>query len=40
MNTVIDLSEYDVPGRGRGILDVFQWGYLLRLLVRKGTATR
>tara|TARA_B100000519_G_scaffold147337_2_gene128162 strand:+ start:23294 stop:24157 length:864 start_codon:yes stop_codon:yes gene_type:complete len=40
LNTVIDLSEYDVPGRGRGILDVFQWGYLLRLLVRKGTATR
>lgn len=38
--TTIDLSEYDVPGRGRGILDVFRWRYLLRLLVRKGTATR
>ncbi len=38
--TTIDLSEYDVPGRGRGILDVFHWRYLLRLLVRKGTATR
>lgn len=36
----IDLAEYDVPGRGRGILDVFRWSYLLRLLVRKGTATR
>lgn len=38
--TTIDLSQYDVPGRGRGILDVFRWRYLLRLLVRKGTATR
>lgn len=36
----IDLSDYDVPGRGRGILDVIQWRYLLRLIVRKGTATR
>jgi ABC-2 type transport system permease protein len=40
VTTAIDLSEYDVPGRGRGILDVFRWRYLLRLLVRKGTATR
>lgn len=39
VNTV-DLSHFDVPGRGRGILDVFRWHYLLRLLVRKGTATR
>ncbi|WP_344060865.1 ABC transporter permease [Microbacterium pumilum] len=38
--TTIDLAEYDVPGRGRGILDVIRWRYLLRLLVRKGTATR
>lgn len=38
--TTVDLSEFDVPGRGRGILDVLQWRYLLRLLVRKGTATR
>lgn len=38
--TTIDLAQYDVPGRGRGILDVFRWRYLLRLLVRKGTATR
>ncbi len=36
----IDLSDYDVPGRGRGILDVFHRKYLLQLLVRKGTATR
>lgn len=38
--TPLDLSDYDVPGRGKGILDVFRRGYLLRLLVRKGTATR
>lgn len=38
--TPIDLSAYDVPGRGKGVLDVFRRGYLLRLLVRKGTATR
>lgn len=36
----VDLSEFDVPGRGRGVLDVFRRSYLLRLLVRKGTATR
>lgn len=36
----IDLSGFDVPGRGRGVLDVFRRNYLLRLLVRKGTATR
>ena len=38
--TSIDLSEYDVPGRGRGLADVVRWRYLLRLLIRKGTATR
>lgn len=38
--TPIDLSGYEVPGRGKGVLDVFRRGYLLRLLVRKGTATR
>lgn len=36
----IKLADYDVPGRGHGLLDVFRWRYLLRLLVRKGTATR
>ncbi|GAA1946019.1 ABC transporter permease [Microbacterium deminutum] len=36
----VDVRDYDVPGRGKGILDVFSRGYLLRLLVRKGTATR
>jgi ABC-2 type transport system permease protein len=38
--TTLDLSEFRTPGRGRGILDVFTWRYLLRLLVRKGTQTR
>ena len=35
-----DLSGFTVPGSGRGILDVFRYRYLLRLLVRKGTQTR
>lgn len=35
-----DLREFRTPGRGRGLLDVLQWRYLLRLLVRKGTQTR
>ena len=35
-----DLSGFSVPGSGRGILDVFKYGYLLRLLIRKGTQTR
>lgn len=36
----IDVSEYAVPGRGRGLFDVFHWRFLLTLLVRKETATR
>jgi ABC-2 type transport system permease protein len=36
----LDLSSYDSPGRGKGIFDAFKRHYLLRLLVRKGTATR
>ncbi|MFE6963801.1 ABC transporter permease [Agromyces sp. NPDC057679] len=35
-----DLTGFETPGRGRGILDVFTHSYLLRLLIRKGTATR
>jgi ABC-2 type transport system permease protein len=38
--TRLDVADFDIPGRGRGLLDVLQWRYLLRLLVRKGTATR
>jgi len=33
-------SEFDVPGRSRGFLDVIRWHYLLRLLVRTGVTTR
>lgn len=36
----VDVAEYDVPGRGRGLLDAFRWRYLLRVLLRKGTSTR
>ncbi|QEO13530.1 ABC transporter permease [Agromyces intestinalis] len=35
-----DLTGFTVPGTGRGILDVFSYRYLLRLLVRKGILTR
>lgn len=38
--TQIDYSAFDTPGRGRGILDVFRYGYLLRLLIGKSTALR
>jgi ABC-2 type transport system permease protein len=37
---VLDESQFSAPGRGRGLLDVFRYRYLLRLLVRKGTLTR
>lgn len=36
----IDTTRYDVPGRSRGLLDVFRWRYLLSVIIRKGTATR
>ncbi len=36
----IDRSQYDIPGRGYGLLDVFRWRFLLKLLVRKETSTR
>ncbi|UIP58049.1 hypothetical protein DSM26151_09190 [Agromyces marinus] len=35
-----DLTGFSTPGSGRGILDVFRYRYLLRLLIRKGTQTR
>lgn len=38
--TYLNVSDFDTPGKGRGLLDVVRWRYLLRLLVRKGTATR
>lgn len=33
-------SQFDVPGRSRGFLDVIKWRYLLSLLVRTGVTTR
>ena len=36
----IDTSEYTTPGRGKGLIDVFQHRYLLKLLIDKGVATR
>lgn len=35
-----DANGFSTPGSGRGILDVFGYRYLLRLLIRKGTQTR
>lgn len=40
MTTTHDTTEFRRPGRSRGLLDVFAWRYLLRLLVRQGTQTR
>jgi ABC-2 type transport system permease protein len=33
-------AEFDVPGSSRGLVDVFRWHYLLRLLIRTGVTTR
>lgn len=33
-------AQFDVPGRSRGLVDVFRWRYLLSLLVRTGVTTR
>lgn len=33
-------SEFQTPGTSRGLLDVFRWHYLLKLLVRTGVTTR
>ncbi len=35
-----DRLAFTVPGTGRGVLDVFGYRYLLRLLIRKGILTR
>lgn len=40
MTTTLDTSDFDTPGTGRGLLDVFRWHYLLRLLIRTGVTTR
>lgn len=33
-------TEFDVPGKSHGLIDVVRWRYLLRLLVRTGVTTR
>ncbi|UUE21900.1 ABC transporter permease [Microbacterium sp. J1-1] len=33
-------SEFDTPGKSRGLIDVVRWRYLLSLLVRTGVTTR
>lgn len=37
---VVPRSEFDVPGKSRGLIDVVRWGFLLYLLVRTGVTTR
>lgn len=36
----IPRSEFDTPGKSRGLIDVVRWRYLLNLLVRTGVTTR
>lgn len=36
----LDRQDFEVPGRSRGLIEVFQWRYLLQLLVRTGVTTR
>jgi len=36
----VDVSAFTVPGASRGILDLYKYRYLLRLLIRKGILTR
>lgn len=33
-------SEFDIPGKSRGLVDVVRWRYLLSLLVKTGVSTR
>lgn len=33
-------SEFEVPGKSRGLIDVVRWRYLLYLLVKTGVSTR
>ncbi|WP_258133917.1 MULTISPECIES: ABC transporter permease [unclassified Microbacterium] len=33
-------SDFDTPGKSRGLIDVVRWRYLLNLLVRTGVTTR
>lgn len=37
---LVPRSDFDIPGKSRGLIDVVRWRYLLRLLVRTGVTTR
>ncbi|MDR2999094.1 MAG: ABC transporter permease [Microbacterium sp.] len=37
---LVPRSDFDVPGKSHGLIDVVRWRYLLRLLVRTGVTTR
>ena len=37
---LVPRTDFDVPGRSHGLIDVVRWRYLLRLLVRTGVTTR
>ncbi|MFJ4173845.1 ABC transporter permease [Microbacterium sp. NPDC089696] len=37
---VVPRSDFEVPGKSRGLIDVVRWRYLLYLLVRTGVTTR
>lgn len=37
---LVSRTEFDIPGRSHGLIDVVRWRYLLRLLVRTGVTTR
>lgn len=37
---LVPRTEFDVPGKSHGLIDVVRWRYLLRLLVRTGVTTR
>ncbi|WP_127472836.1 ABC transporter permease [Microbacterium sulfonylureivorans] len=38
--SAVPRSEFDTPGKSRGLIDVVRWRYLLRLLIRTGVTTR
>lgn len=37
---LVPRTEFEVPGKSHGLIDVVRWRYLLRLLVRTGVTTR
>jgi ABC-2 type transport system permease protein len=40
VTSTLNKSAFDTPGTGRGLLDVFKYRYLLRLLIGKGSSLR